>query len=166
MASTTSFAESYSTTPTRADNAYISLLGSNSYGSGTDTTTNANAYPVVLTGGTTYSYEKWLQLHVTGGTFSSITSLVFWKVSGSAPANTTLNAGTTGNTTYTTAVMTSSPTASTGIPTSQGAGLSVGPTPITAAGYSNYVVMQLTVTASAASGNSGTLTFRFGWSEV
>lgn len=166
MAATTAFAESYSTGPTRADTSYISLLGSNSYGSGSDTTTNANTYPVVLTGGTTYSYEKWLQFHVTGGTFSSITSLVYWMPSGSAPANTTLKVGTTGNTTYTTAVMTASGTATTTMPTSQGSAISVGPTPITGTGYSNYVVMQLVVTASATSGNSGTLTFRFGWNEV
>lgn len=180
MASTFTFAETYSTS-SGGDNQYISL-GSANASSGSDTTTWPNANPVTIPPSSyAYSYERWIRGHWTG-TFTSLTSFRFWLASGTVPSNTRLKAlvKTPNPTTYVTAINTASTfagasgnegTSTNDIPAAQGSGLqptynsgSTG-TPATTQ-CSDYIVMQWVVTSTATQGNSGTLTYRMGWNEV
>jgi len=162
MASSFTAAETYGTSPgTRVDTSYINLLSA-SIASGSDTTTVPNANPIAIPpSSNSYSYERWIQGHWTSS-FTSISSITFWKYSGTLGTGVTLNAGLVGSTTYSTPVNTASAIATTGIPTSQGAGL----TPTYSANYCYYIVLQLVVASTASSGSIGTMDYRFGWNEV
>jgi hypothetical protein len=167
MSSSYTFSETYGTTgsPTTGDNNFVNLLAAN-VGSGGDTTTTPLANPVVLTSGTVYSYERYIRGHWTGS-FSSITTLQFWKNAGTLNAGVVVNAAGKGNQTFATPVVTASGIATAPIPTSQGSGL----TPAYAAAFSDYLVLQAVITvASAGAGNfysaPGYATYRMSWNEV
>lgn len=151
--------------PTTADNAFISLLSAN-IGSGTDATTNARENPVAIPGaGSAYSFERWLRGHWTG-TFTSVSAIALWKNSGTLNSGFVVNLGTPGTGTYATPVATASSVATAAIPTTAGTALSLGPTTLSAAGYSYYAVVQGVIASTAASGVNPTCTWRFGWNEV
>ena len=162
MASSFTVNETYGTSPgTSVDTSYVNLLSA-SIASGSDTTTVPNANPIAIpAAGSAYSYERWIRGHWTGS-FSSITSITFWKYSGSLGTGVTLNAGLVASQTYATPVVTASAIATSGIPTSQGAGL----TPTYGSNYCYYIVLQLVVGTTASSGSIGTMDYRYGWNEV
>lgn len=163
MASTFAVSESYGTSgsQTTADTTAINLLSTNT-ASGSDTTTNTAAAPITIPAASNaYSYERYIRGHWTG-TFTSISSVTFWKKSGTLGTGVTINAASKGNQTYATPVNTASSIATAAIPTTQGAGL----TPAYSTAFSDYVVLQLVVASTASSGNIGTITYTFGWNEV
>jgi hypothetical protein len=140
--------------------------------SGADATTVPNANPIAIPGSSyAYSFERWCRGHWTDS-FTSITSVNFWKQSGSLPGSVLIKAlvKTPNPTTYVTAIDTASTFAGTDgneasstndIPTATGT-----LQPAYAAAFSDYIIMQLVVPAGSASGSIGTMTYRFGWNEV
>jgi hypothetical protein len=166
MASTFAMNETYGTSgaPTSVDTTALNLLGAN-VASGSDTTTAPAANPIALpASGTNYSYERWCRAHFTGS-FTSITNIGFFKYAGSLGTGVGINEGTTAGA-FATPVNTASSVATAGIPTSAGSATTVGPASITTAGYSQYVVLQMTVASTASSGVVATQTYRFTWQEV
>lgn len=161
MAATFAFSETYGASPgTTVDATYIHTLGSD-VASGNST--NHINYPITIpgAGNTNYSYERWVRGHWTG-TFTSVSNVKFYKASGTVPSGDTLNAGDKGNQTYVTPVNTASSVATSAIPTTSGAALTLG----YATNYSDYVVLQVAMTSSRATGASGAMTYRFEWDEV
>jgi hypothetical protein len=160
MASTFAASESYGAGPTKTDTTWYNLLSA-SIASGSDGTMVPNANPIAVpAAGSAYSFERWVQAHFTG-TFTSITSLSFYKYSGSAPTGVTLNAGAKGNQTYVTAVNTASSVATGAIPTSAGS-----LTGAYAAAFSDYFVIQAVVGTTGVAGNTNTIVYRYAWNEV
>jgi len=177
MASSLIFMESYGAS-SGADNAHISLLAAD-IASGSDDTTVANANPIVVGGSYAYSYERWIRGHWSG-TFTTISSVYFWKQSGTLTGSIKIKAKvkTPNPTTYIQPIVTASTyagasgnegTTTNDIPTATGtlnptfnAG-STG-TPATT-NCSDYIIMQLVVPTGSASGNTA-CTWRFGWNEV
>jgi hypothetical protein len=166
MASSFAMSETYGAgSGTTTDTSYLNLLAA-SVASGADATTAPAANPIALPGsGTNYSFERYFRAHWTS-TFTSISSITFFKQAGSLGTGIGINCGTTGNGTYTAAVNTASSVATAGIPTSSGSAIAFGPTSLTSAGYSYYGVMQMTVASTASSGVVATQTYRFAWQEV
>jgi hypothetical protein len=163
MAAVFAMSESYGAGPTVADTTYLNLLSA-SIASGSDGTTVPNANPIAIPGaGSAYSYERYHRAHFTSS-FTSIANVKFWKKSGSLGTGVTMNANvkTPNPTVYVTAVNTASSFATTGIPTSQGAGLA----PTYASNYTDYIVQQLIVASTAAQGTIGSMTYTYGWDEV
>ena len=86
MAAVFDFSESYGATPTVTDTDYVNLLSAD-IASGTDATTTPAANPIVIPAASyAYSYERWIRGHWTG-TFSTVTSVNFWKQSGTLPGS-------------------------------------------------------------------------------
>lgn len=163
MAATFSFSESYGAGPTTADTTKVNFLSSNT-ASGSDTTTNTAANPITIPAASSaYSYERWVQGHWTG-TFSSISSVTFYKYSGTLGTGVTLNGADRGSQTYATAVNTASSIATTASTSwdAVGEAFTLG----YSSNFSDYVVMQLVIGSTASAGSIGTQTFRFGWSET
>jgi len=163
MAAVFDFSESYGAGPTTADTDYVNLLSA-SIASGSDTTTVPAANPIVIPpSGTAYSYERWIRGHLTG-TFTTISDVKFWKYSGTPGTGVTINGGDKGNQTYVTAVNTVSSVATTahGSWDTEGEAFALG----YSTAFSDYVVLQLAIASTAASGNIGTMQYRFGWNEV
>lgn len=114
------------------------------------------------------SYEAFLRGRWTG-TFNSITNLQFWNSAGGPDTGVSLKwKGTvTGYTTPTTAVST---VATADVPTSDPgtANVTIGGDlggELTAAGYSDYVVMQMQTTTGASAGDTSTYTFTLQYDE-
>ena len=166
MASTFAMNETYGTSgsPTSVDTSYLNLLAAN-VASGSDASMAPAANPIALpASGTNYSFERYFRAHFTG-TFTSISTITFYKSAGSLGTGIGITCGTTGNATYTTPVNTAS-SYSSAVPTTSGGAVSFGPTSLSAAGYSYYGVMQMTVASTASSGVVATQTYRFAWQEV
>jgi hypothetical protein len=160
MAATFAFAETHGTSPgTTVDASFLHLL----YGDvASGATGNHATYPVTIPAtGSSYSHERWVRGHWTGS-FTSISSVLFWKSAGTVGTGCTLNAGDRGSQTYASPVATASSIATAAIPTTSGAALSLG----YAANYSDYVVMQLVVAATAAAGANGAITYKCQWTET
>lgn len=136
---------------------------SNSLASASDYT----SYPI--TAGEN-SYEVWLKGHFTG-TFNKVQNAKFWKSSGGPDSGIAINANvpeiTTAFATPTTAASTeataSVPTASPGSANVSFGGSLAGD--ITAAGFSDYIVMQMQTTTAAAAGDTSTYTFTLTYDE-
>jgi hypothetical protein len=161
MASSFIFSQSHTTTPTVEDNNYVNLLSAN-VASGSDLTTAPAANPITIPGaGSSYSYERYLRGHWTG-TFSTITSIYFWKSAGTPGTGWTINAGNKANQTYATPVATASTIATAAIPTTQGTGL----TPTYAAAFCDYIVLQAVLGTTCTPGALATLTYTFQWNET
>lgn len=124
--------------------SYVHLLSSD-VASGNST--NYTNYPITVPpSGSNYSYERFVRGKWTG-TFNNIQNVKFWKSAGTPGTGWTLNAGAT--TTYVSPVNTSSGIASSAIPTSQGAGLT-----LTFDGtYSAFAVVQAVVASTAGPGD-------------
>ena len=116
------------------------------------------------------SYEVYLRGHWTG-TFNKIDNLRFWMSTDFSP-NTGLSIkwAANGTPTYTEPVATTSTVATTAIPTSDpgSENLYIGGSSggsLTAAGYSDYIVLQLQTTVSAAAGDTSLAEFTIEWDE-
>ena len=124
-----------------------------------------STYPI--TAGT-YSYEKWIKADFSG-TFTRIENVKLWKSTGAyvTGEGVTYTGQTAAFATPTnslsteadTAIPTSEPSANVGI----GAGLSGS---ITAAGSTDYIVLQSTIDTSASAGLTNTKTFTLQYDEV
>lgn len=121
-------------------------------------TADYTSYPV--TAGNN-SYEVWLRGHWTG-TFNKVENLQFWKSAGS---DTGISIKWDGDTTaYSTPITTDSTIATTDVPTADPgtANVSIGGSlsgSLTAAGFSDYVLLQMQSTTAAAAGDTSTYTF-------
>jgi len=135
---------------------------------GSDDSTDlvATTYPITAGGN---SYEKYVVGNFTG-TFTKIDNIKFWKSAGAYVTGETMDwRGTTGA--YTQPVNTTSAVAITAIPTSEPAVANVGIGGATtgnfsAAGTTNYIVMQSHVSTAASAGATNTKTFTFQYDEV
>lgn len=133
-----------------------------------DNATVDTSNPMVKPGsGTDYSFEKWLRLNVTGGTYTEITNIKAYMdgasglgtgvtlyakavASYATPAEATGTAGYTDAFTYT-----------------SGAPLSLGAGPYTSTGEKgDHLVMMLAVGTSASGGITSSETLTFGWDEI
>lgn len=167
MAATFNWAQSYgdSGSPTTTD------LGSSgnlfNFKSADDATAaNYSSNPVVAGEN---SYEVWIRAHLTG-TFNTIENLQFWMSTDFSP-NTGLSVKWEGEqTTYVTPTASTSSVATTAVPTSDPgtANVSIGGSlsgQLTGAGYSDYIVLQLQTTTSAAAGDSSLAVFTLQYDE-
>lgn len=125
------------------------------------TPANYSTYPI--TAGNN-SFEVWLRLHLTG-TFTVVDNIQFWMSTDFSP-NTGLSIKWKGNNagSYQTPTASTSSVATSGIPTSDPgtANVSIGGSlsgQLVAAGYSDYIVMQLQTTASAPAGDTSLAVF-------
>jgi hypothetical protein len=116
------------------------------------------------------SYEVWLRGHFTG-TFNQVDNLQFWMSTNFSPS-TGLTVYWKGNNsgTYATPVKTDSTVATTSVPTSDPgtANVSIGASlsgNLTAAGYSDYIVLQLDVATTASPGDTSLATFTLQYDE-
>lgn len=136
-----------------------------------DDATAANYSSNPITAGTR-SFEVWLRAKLTG-TFNSIGNFQFWMSTNFSPStglfvrwspNARLSAGTyakptTGLSKAVSAVPTSNPGA---------ANIGVGTNPsgsLSASGYSNYIVLQLATSSTAAAGDTSLATFTLNYDE-
>jgi hypothetical protein len=124
------------------------------------TAANYSSNPVVAG---TNSYEVWLRAHFTG-TFNEIDNLQFWMSTDFDP-NTGLSVKYTADQeSYVTPVKTESTIADTAVPTSDPGTANVTidgelSGSLEEAGYSDYIVLQLQTTTSAASGDTSLAVF-------
>ncbi len=169
MAATFQFSQSYGATPTVAD---IGDGTGGNYFNFKDiddvTPGNYSTYPI-LAGDN--SYEIWLRAHFTG-TFNVIDNLQFWQSTAFSPATgLTLKykANTVGS--YVQSVKTTSTVATTAMPTSDPgtANVTIGNSlsgTLTAAGYSDYIVIQLQTDITAAAGDTSSAEFTLQYDEA
>jgi len=114
------------------------------------------------------SYEVWLKGHYTG-TFNKVQNAKFWKSNGGPDDGISIKwAGTT--TAYDTPVTTGSTLATADVPTASpgSANVSFGGDlggSITAAGFSDFIIMQMQTTTAAAAGDTSTYTFTLTYDE-
>jgi len=136
------------------------------------TAANYSSNPITAsdTGDQGRSYEVWLRGHWTD-TFNKIENLQFWMSTNFSPA-TGLTVYWKGNNSgaYATPVKTDSAKAVSSVPTSDPgtANVSFGGSlsgDITAAGYSDYIILQLDVAAAAAPGDTSLATFTLQYDE-
>jgi len=172
MASFFRFSESYGASPTIAPAPYLHFLSVDE-DSGGDATTQIQAHPIVIPASSyAYSYERALRGEWWSGTFSTITSLNFWKQSGTLTGTLKIKAlkKASAPTVYQQVVTTASTIIGVGgneanttndIPTATGT-----IQPAYASTFSDYIYMQLVVPAGSASGSIGTMTYRMGWNET
>jgi hypothetical protein len=131
------------------------------------TAANYSTYPI--TAGNN-SYEVWLRMHFTGS-FNRVDNLQFWMSTDFSP-NTGLSILWKGNNAgaYQTPIKTASTVADGAIPTSDPgtANVSIGTSLsgyLDAAGYSDYIVLQLQTTVSAAAGDTSLAVFTANYDE-
>ena len=167
MAATFNWAQTYGTAPGSATDLGSSGNLFNFKNADDATAANYSSYPI--TAGNN-SYEVWLRLHFTG-TFNKIDNLQFWMSTDFSP-NTGLSVKWKGNNagSYQTPVATASSVADGAVPTSDPgtANVSIGGNlagEITAAGYSDYIVLQLQTTVSANAGDTSLAVFTCNYDE-
>lgn len=168
MAAVFSFSETYGATATSTtrDTNYLNFLNTDD-SSGTNETTATAASPITIpSGASVYSYERWVRGHWSGS-FSTITAVTFHKQSGSlgtgvliygADRTSQTYAAPTGGSTSQSAIATTVCTSWDTVGEAFGLGYSTN--------YSDYVVMQLEVANTAASGSIGSMVYRIGWNET
>lgn len=132
-----------------------------------------STYPI--TAGT-YSYEKWVRGY-WGGTFTRIENVQFWKSAGAYVTGESIkcNATTTSYTATTTYVAPTTDASTVSdmqaIPTADPGTANMGITAalagsLTAAGYSDFIVLQTSVTTGASAGAVNQKTFTLQYDEV
>ena len=123
-------------------------------------------YPIV---GGENSYEKYIRAKFTG-TFTEISSMKFWKLSGAYKTGEDIHCA--GNVAYTAPVATTSVVATVTIPTTEGTAIDVqstegDTTKLTVIGtYTKYLCLQLQSTVSTPGGAVNTKSFKFKYNEV
>lgn len=164
MAETYQWAQSYGATPTVSDLGESGNLF-NFKDADDATAGNYTSNPITAsdTADQGRSYEVFLRAHFTG-TFNQIDNIQFWMSTNFSPATglTVYFAGN--NVTYATPVKTDSSIATGTVPTSDPgtANVSIGGSlsgNLSAAGYSDYICLQLDVATTAASGDTSLATF-------
>lgn len=123
------------------------------------------AYPVTASEN---SYEVWLRGHFTGS-FNKVQNLQLWLSAGTEGTGETLYWKDGGTGTYIAPAVTTS-VATTVIPTSDPGSSNVGindsqASSLSAAGYSDYIVMQLRTTSAAEAGDTETFTYTLQYDE-
>jgi hypothetical protein len=125
-----------------------------------------STYPI--TAGT-YSYEKWVKADFSG-TFTRIDNIKFWKSAGAYVTGETINF--TGEAeTYAAPTTTASTYATGAVPTTEpgSANVSIGGSlsgSLTAAGDSDFIILQTSVTTAASAGAVNQKTFTLQYDEV
>lgn len=167
MAATYQWSKTYGTSPGTAEDIGESGNIFNFMDADTNTESDYTTYPI--TAGNN-SYEVWLRGHFTG-TFNTIDNIQFWMSTDFSP-NTGLAVYWKGNNVgdYVTPVKTASAIATSTVPTSDPgtANVSIGGSlsgSLSAAGYSDYIVLQLQTTTSAAAGDTSLATFTLQYDE-
>ena len=134
-----------------------------------DDATAANYSSNPITAGNN-SFEVWMRAHFTG-TFNQIDNLQFWMSTDFSP-NTGLTVKWKGNNSgsYAAPTASTSSVATATVPTSDPgtANVSIGTSlsgNLTAAGYSDYIVLQLQTTTAAAAGDTSLATFTLQYDE-
>ena len=134
----------------------------------------ASTYPI--TAGT-YSYSKWVRAHFTG-TFTRIDNLKFWMsdsgsgyVTGESLKVSATTASYAGTSTYVTPTNAADAQAANAMPTAEPGTTNIGvggslTGSLEAAGDSDYIVVQASITAAAGAGATQTKTFTLKYSEV
>lgn len=124
--------------------------------------------PMVKPGsGSDWSFQKWLRLNVTGGTFTQISNIRAY-TDGSSGLGTGINLWAKGEASYATPA---EETASTGYADAftytSGSSLSLGAGPYTGTGEKgDHLVMALEVTSSASGGLTPSETLTVAWDEI
>ena len=159
MAATWSWSGTYGTSPgTTADLGVSGNLFNFKTLDSLTGTADYTSYPI--TAGNN-SYEVWLRGHWTDS-FNKIENLQFWKSAGSDAGIAVKWDGDT--TAYATPITTNSTLATADVPTADPgtANVSIDASlsgSLTAAGFSDYIVLQMQTTTAAAAGDSSTYTF-------
>lgn len=166
MAETFNWAQTYGTSPGTATDLGASGNLFNFKNADDATAANYSSNPITASDSANQgrSYEVWLRAHFTG-TFNKIDNLQFWMSTNFSPS-TGLTVYWKGNNagSYATPVNTDSSVATATVPTSDPgtANVSIGTSlsgNLTSAGYSDYIVLQLDVATTAASGDTSLATF-------
>lgn len=132
-----------------------------------DSTVDLNDPLVKPASGTEYSFEKWLQMKVTGGSYSQITDLVAYS-DGSSGLGTGVGLFAKAVTTF---AQPAEATATTGYTSffsyTSGSPLSLGAGPFTSTGLKgDHLVMIMTVDNTASGGVTPSETLTLAWSEI
>ena len=133
-----------------------------------DNATVDTGNPLVKPGaGVDYSFEKWLRLNVSGGTYTEITNVKAW-MGGSNGLGTGVTLYAKAVTAYATPA---EATATTGYADAftytSGSPLTLGAGPFTSTGEKgDHLVMMLTVTTTASGGITPSETLTIGWDEI
>jgi hypothetical protein len=163
MPATVQFVEKNTATPTltdktsgsvrlkKADNATVDLL-------------NPLVKPVA---GSDWSFEKWMRMNVTGGTYSQITNIKFY-TDGANGLGTGVSLWAKAVTTYTTPVQGSSSAGYTNAFTyTSGSSLSLGAGPFTGTGEKgDHVVLLAEIVNTVSGGLTPSETITLGWDEI
>lgn len=172
MAATFNWNQTYGTSPGTATDLGSSGNLFNFKDADDATAANYSSNPITAsdTADQGRSYEVWLRAHFTG-TFNKIDNLQFWMSTDFSPA-TGLTVKWKGNNSgsYVTPVKIDSTIATATVPSSDPgtANVSIGASlsgNLTAAGYSDYIVLQLDVASTAASGDTSLATFSLQYDE-
>ena len=133
-----------------------------------DTATVDTANPLVKPGaGTDYSFEKWLRMNVTGGTYTEISNIKIYS-DGSNGLGTGVNLYAKAVASYATPAEATSTAGYTDFFTyNSGAALSLGAGPYTSTGEKgDHCVMIMTVGTTASGGVTPSETITLGWDEI
>lgn len=117
--------------------------------------------------GSDFSFEKWLRLHVAGGTYSQITNIKAY-TDGSSGLGTGVNLWAKAVTTYATPAEATATTGYTDLFSyTSGSALSLGAGPYTSTGEKgDHLVAMCEVTSSASGGLTASETLTFAWDEI
>lgn len=133
-----------------------------------DNSTVDTANPMVKPGaGVDYSFEKWLRLNVTGGTYTEITNIKAY-MDGANGLGTGITLYAKAVTAYSTPAEATATTGYTDAFTyTSGSPLSLGAGPFTSTGEKgDHLVMMLTVGTAASGGITPSETLVVGWDEI
>lgn len=132
-----------------------------------NSTVDLNNPMVKPTSGSDWSFEKWLRLNVTGGTYSQITNIKAY-TDGSSGLGTGINLWGKAVASYATPAEGTSSTGYANMFTyTSGAALSLGAGPYTSTGEKgDHLVMLLEVTSSASGGLTPSETLTIAWDEI
>jgi len=149
-------------------NSSTSTTTATNFNLGSTNSANLNPSTYPITAGTS-SYEKWLTA-AFAGSFTSIDNLQFWKSTGTYVTGEAIN-WTSRYTTYTNPTTTDSVIATTAVPTADPttANVSIGDSltgSLTAAGESDYIILQASITTAASAGSANQLTFTLEYDET
>jgi len=160
MAATFAWVEYLETSTTTATPTNLNM------GSTVAANLSPSTYPI--TAGN-YSYEKWIKVNFSGS-FTRIENIKFWKSAGDYVTGEVINF--TGQvTSYATPTDSASSYATSAVPTSEPGSANVGiggslSGSLTAAGSSDFIVLQASISSSASSGAVNTKTFTLSYDEV
>ncbi len=132
-----------------------------------DSTVDLNNPMVVPTSGTDYSFEKWLRMNVTGGTYTQITNVKAYS-DGANGLGTGVGLYAKAVTSYATPAEATATTGYTDFFSyTSGSALSLGAGPFTGTGEKgDHLVMIMTVASTASNGVTPSETVTLAWDEI